>query len=300
MSPPRLALFAKGWTFAHHPPVGPTWPVSRRVAEAAAAGFDGFHASHTPELRPALACVPALRFWGQCDVAVRHDIRPRLTELQASGAESVLVQLGDHDTGLRPALELARRVYDRARQLRLDVSIEVHRDTCTETPEKTWALADAFARVEGRPLPLTWDFSHPIVVKHLRPPFRRCLEDRPDLIQSARCFHLRPCNGHHAQIPVRAANGRLTPEYRDWLDFIRLFFALWLAGPRPGNEMLACPELGGRRTNGYCLSTYPAPWPETITCARHLRRIWREVQTAISTGKQSDQSGPTIRPLPRP
>ena len=31
-----------------------------------------------------------------------------------------------------------------AAELEMDVSIEVHRDTCTETPEKTYALAESF------------------------------------------------------------------------------------------------------------------------------------------------------------
>ncbi len=138
-----------------------------------------------------------------------------------------------------------------------------------------------------------------MLVKHLAPPFLQCLNDRPDLILTSRSFHLRPCNGHHAQIPLRANNGRLTPEYRDWLDFIRLFFTLWIAGPQPGREMIVCPELGGRRTNGYCLSTFPAPWPETIDCARHLRRIWREVQAASQAPCPRDRGGSRMRPPSR-
>jgi hypothetical protein len=62
-----------------------------------------------------------------------------------------------------------------------------HRGTCTETPEKTYALADAYQRQTGELLPLSWDFSHFAVVKHLVPEniVKRLLV-RPDLIQRAR------------------------------------------------------------------------------------------------------------------
>jgi hypothetical protein len=276
LPPPRLVLFAKGWTFAHHPRRARTWSLNRRLRETAAAGFDGYHASGARGLDAARVQAHGLRFWGQCDIAARRDIRPALQAMRDADAETVLVQLGDHDQPAHVALDLARRVMAEADRLGLAITIETHRDTCTETPEKIYELADAFARAEGRPLPLTWDFSHFILVKHLAPPFARCLTERPDLVQSARSFHLRPCNGHHAQVPVRDPGGRLTPEFRDWLRFVTALFELWLAGPRPGGELLACPELGGRNTNGYCLGTFPDPWRETRDCARHLKRLWRQ------------------------
>jgi hypothetical protein len=40
----------------------------------------------------------------------------------------------------------------------LEPAVEVHRDTCTQTPEKTYALADSYFRETGKLLPLTWDF----------------------------------------------------------------------------------------------------------------------------------------------
>jgi hypothetical protein len=107
----------------------------RQVREVDAAGFHGFHASHSPGLERALAQAPQLRFWGQCDLAKQQEIKPRLEMLKSVGAKSVLVQLGDHDTSLRRALELAKRLFDAAGQLKLEVTIETHRDTCTETPE---------------------------------------------------------------------------------------------------------------------------------------------------------------------
>ena len=49
------------------------------------------------------------------------------------------------------------------------VSLEVHRDTCTETPEKTYEIAERYHRATGRMIRFNFDFSHVAVVKHLNP-----------------------------------------------------------------------------------------------------------------------------------
>jgi hypothetical protein len=62
-----------------------------------------------------------------------------------AGARHVNVQLADHDTDPAHALRLALRLMEEADRIGgLEPSIEVHRDTCTETPEKTYALADGY------------------------------------------------------------------------------------------------------------------------------------------------------------
>ena len=99
------------------------------------------------------------------------------------------------------AITRARQVMETAGNLEMDVAIEVHRDTCTETPEKAYALAEGFEKAEGRPLKMTWDFSHPAIIKHLSPPYWDRLAERVDLIQLAQQFHFRPFNGHHCQSP---------------------------------------------------------------------------------------------------
>jgi hypothetical protein len=42
-----------------------------------------------------------------------------------------------------------------ADEMEMDVSIEVHRDTCTETPEKAYALAEGFEKAEKKRLKMT-------------------------------------------------------------------------------------------------------------------------------------------------
>ena len=112
------------------------------------------------------------------------------------------MQLANHDTPVAAAVRLAVRIVEEGERLGAKCSIEVHRDTCTETPEKFYAIADGFRRATGRLLPVTWDYSHFSVMKHLAPPYAGRLLTTPKLIQFAQQFHFRPFNGHHCQVPV--------------------------------------------------------------------------------------------------
>ena len=125
------------------------------------------------------------------------------------GAVCVNVQMLDHDTPTEEAITRARQVMEAAGRLEMDVAIEVHRDTCTETPEKAYALAEGFEKAEGRPLKMTWDFSHPAIIKHLSPPYWDRLAERVDLIQLAQQFHFRPFNGHHLPDPRARSRWRV-------------------------------------------------------------------------------------------
>lgn len=127
---------------------------------------------------------------------------------------------------------------------------------CTETPEKAYALADAYQKITDELRPITWDFSHFAVVKHLTPAnFIEKLLIRPDLIQRAQQFHFRPFNGHHCQIPVTDGKGNLTQELKDWLPFAEAVLKCWLEGNRGTNrEIFVCPEMGPV-LGGYNLST---------------------------------------------
>ena len=84
----------------------------------------------------------------------------------------------------------------------------------------------------------------------------------PESIQHSQMFHLRPFNSQHCQIPVTNGRGKFTPEFEDYIAFVEDLFALWLRGPRPGNTLWTCPELGC--THGYHVSTNPHPWPDAV------------------------------------
>jgi hypothetical protein len=165
-----------------------------------------------------------------------------------------------------------------SRPLGLKPAIESHRGTCTETPEKTYALADAYQLATGELLPISWDFSHFAVVKHLVPTvFAERLLVRPDLIQNAQQFHFRPFNGHHAQVPITDGKGNLTQEVLDWLPFAEAILTCWLDGNRnTKREIFICPELGPVE-GGYALSTFQNSWEDTKVLRKEIDVLWQRL-----------------------
>lgn len=279
---PVLVLTANLWTLAGHPSPRREWSLSRKVRAVAEARFDAITAPATPELAE-LIRQRDLRFMGFFSSSDPTEFAGQLSAQRLAGAELVNVQIGDDFTPAAEGFALARQLLDEANRQQIYTTIEVHRDTATETPEKTYAIADAYHAATGRVLPITWDHSHFAVVKHLKPfLFGDVLLQQTELIQAARIFHLRPFNGQHAQVPVIDARGRLTPEFRTWLSFAEELLRLWLAGPRPRNTLWVCPEIGPVGIHGYNLSTFEPSWAQAMVCARELRKLWRRL-TASGT-----------------
>jgi hypothetical protein len=180
----------------------------------------------------------------------------------------------NHDTPPATAARVAVQLLRASRALGVSVHLETHRDTATETPEKFDEIARLYRRATGKLLPVTWDHSHFAVSKHMLPPdYSRRLLVWPKLIQHSQMFHLRPFNSQHCQVPVTDGRGTLTPEFRDYLAFAEDLFACWLAGPRPGDELWVCPELG--MSHGYHVSTDPHAWPDAIRARTELLEAWR-------------------------
>jgi hypothetical protein len=241
------------------------------------AGFDAVTANGSTELA-ALLRREELRFMGFFASNTTKEFSSLLAQQVSAGAELVNVQLGDDFTTTSDALRMARRLLREAQRQSIYAAIEVHRDTATETPEKTYALADAYHCATGQILALTWDHSHLAVVKHLKPHlFNEVLLARAELIQAARIFHLRPFNGQHAQVPVMDRRGRLTPEFCAWLPFVEALMALWLCGPRPGGELWVCPEIGPIGIHGYNLSVMEPSWDQALACRGELMKLWLRV-----------------------
>lgn len=277
MSRPALVFTANLWTLAGHPSPRREWSLARKIRAVAEAEFEAVTAPVTPEL-DALLRANHLRYMGFFSASRVRELRPLLAAQCAAGAELVNTQLGDDFTPARESLRLVLALQREAQRRGIYAAVEVHRDTSTETPEKTYSLADAYRRASGKLLPITWDHSHFAVVKHLKPRlFAESLLQRPDLIQAARILHLRPFNGQHAQVPVMDSRGLLTPEFRRWLEFVEALLRLWLAGPRPGGELWVVPEIGPVGVHGYNLSTMEPSWAQAIRCRQELRKLWRRI-----------------------
>jgi len=189
------------------------------------------------------------------------------------------VQFCNHDTPPKEALAAWLKLEAQADKLGLSVDLEVHRDTCTETPEKVYEIAARYEKATGKKIRFCWDFSHIAVVKHLAPgDFVSKMIIRPDLIQRAQQFHFRPFNGHHCQVPVTDGQGRLTQEVKNYLPFVEAVLKCWLSGnPDPNRELFACPEMGPAvgPGHGYNLSTLPNSWEDAKVLRAEIDRIWK-------------------------
>jgi sugar phosphate isomerase/epimerase len=272
MKKPILRHIANLWTLLEHP-----WSLDEKLRAIKDAGFDGVCWGGSPELRA--GCEKhGLMFIGGMVSGQAADFPRLLQEQKDCGAAHVNVQFAADEVLTPEALELALALNREGKRLGLVPGIETHRGTCTETPEKTYALCDAYQRATGELLPLSIDFSHFAVVKHLVPEnFASRLLVRPDLIQHAQQFHFRPFNGHHAQVPITDGQGNLTREFHEWLPFAEALLKCWLDGNRHlDREIFICPELGPV-VGGYCLSTFPNSWEDKKILRAEIDRLWRKV-----------------------
>ncbi len=274
---PILRHIANLWTLMEHPAKKAEWSLDQKLGAMKAAGFDGVCWGGSPELFEGTKR-HGLIFVGGMASGNRADFPCLLEDLKKFGAHHVNVQLAADDVLTPLAMKLALIINREGERLGLEPAIETHRGTCTETPEKTYALCDAYQRQTGQLLRLSWDFSHFAVVKHLVPEnFAQRLLVRPDLIQHAQQFHFRPFNGHHVQVPITDGRGNLTSEFKDWLPFAEEILKCWLTGNRNKNrEIFICPELGPV-VGGYGLSTAPNSWEEALIVRQHIDQLWQKL-----------------------
>jgi hypothetical protein len=269
---PRLVMCAASWSMIGWPTPKREWSLERKLRAIREAGFDGVYAHVSAELKAGAEKL-GLRLMSGFDCPGVAETLARLRTQRDLGVRFVNIQLLNHDTPPAAAAHAAAQLIRASRKLGLAVHIETHRDTATETPEKFDELCKVYRRITGEVLPVTWDHSHFAVSKHMLPSdYSRRLLAWPKLIQRSQMFHLRPFNGQHCQVPVTNNGGGLTPEFRDYVAFAEDLFALWLAGPQPGGELWACPELG--MSHGYHLSTDPHAWPDAVRCREELLGAW--------------------------
>lgn len=278
MERPVLRHIANLWTLMEHPTAADEWSLDQKLGAIREAGFDGVCWAGSPELREGLKR-HGLLFVGGLASGNKAEFPRLLGEQKDCGAEQVNVQLGHDEMGTAEALDLTLTLLAESERSGLRAAIETHRGTCTETPEKTYALADAYRAATGRLLPLSIDWSHFGVVKHLTPDrFADRLLRRTDLIQLAQQFHLRPFNGHHCQVPVTDGRGELTPETRAWLPLAEATLRCWYRGNRTtAREVFVCPEMGPVCAGGYNLSVLPNSWEEAKRLRVEIERVWRHV-----------------------
>lgn len=285
-SPPKLRLIANLWTLWDYPSADREWSLEHKIAAIKEAGFDGFmwrlDAKHGE-----LGRKHDLITIGFISSAEPEEFAALIRQNVDGGARRINVHLGRHDTPVTESIELAIRLMEEAAAQGVPCDIEFHRDTCTETPEKTYAIAAGYRRATGQLLPITWDFSHFAVAKHLAPPYWDRLLESPELIRHARQFHFRPFNGHHCQVPVTDGAGKFSAEFLQWLPTMEKAFETWLDGDQPNGELYACPEMGPVR-GGYNLAQLPESWSETLVLREIIAHTWEKVlRTSVAAVRPS-------------
>jgi hypothetical protein len=271
---PKLRMIAAMWSLMQYPNAKKEWSLERKVRAIKEAGFDGFATAATPELKK-LADKYGLVIVGYVSSGNAKEFHKLLKENADNGAHYINVQLADEDTLTPEALKLTLQLMKDAEKIGCEPAVEIHRDTCTETPEKAYALADAYRKATGKLLPMTLDYSHVSVVKHLHPGnYASRLLVQPKLIQRVEQIHLRPFNGHHCQIPVTDGKGKLTPEIKDWIPFAEALFRVWRQGKQDGRELFVVPEMGPI-AGGYNLHSLPNSWEEAIVLKGLIEKAWK-------------------------
>ncbi len=271
---PIIVHCATLWSMVDHPSHSREWSLERKIKAVKDAGFEGVMWRPSGELKKLIKKYD-LKLFGATDAMKPSEFKGKLKKLQSTGAHYVNVQLADHDTPIKIATKLAVRMIQESDRLGMGAHIEIHRDTSTETPEKLYGIASGYKKATGKLMPITWDHSHPAIIKHLRPnEYSSRLLDHPKLLQRSSLFHCRPFNGHHCQVPVIDHKGRLTPEFQDWIKFTDDMFAMWLEGPQPDGQIWVVPEVGSN-ISGYNLSNFPSSWEQAKVCHKELDKSWK-------------------------
>ncbi|MDA0748908.1 MAG: xylose isomerase [bacterium] len=274
---PKLHVIAADWTLRNYPSEKKPWSVETKVAKVKEAGFAGMSAGPNAELAAELK-KQGLVMVGGVDVGSKKDAESKLKMFHDLGVVHVNVQLCDHDTPTKDALKVARRVVRVGKELGMKPAIEVHRDTCTETPEKAYALAEAYEKKYKKKLLMNFDHSHPAIIKQLRPAdYWARLSERVDLWQMGELIHFRPFTGSHCQTPITDGKGKLDRDFKAWLaGYLEPSLAAWLDAAGPGKELFAVMELGPQGS-GYALACFPDVWQDAIVEKQEVEKVWRRV-----------------------
>jgi hypothetical protein len=277
---PKIAHIANLWTLRGHPTKKTEWPLDRKLKAAAAAGFDGITTLLTAEHRRLADKHGLEHLLGFISSSDPSEFAAKIADQKAFGAVQINVQLDDHDTPPAVAAKHWLQMVRLAEKIGgVVLSLEVHRDCCTETPEKTYEIAERHQAATGERIKINFDFSHFAVVKHLAPDaYAARLLDHPELVQNSEQSHMRPFNGHHCQVAV-THRGRLTPEVLSYLLFTRDLMSLWRSAPANRDKTLfVCPEMGpyDEKGAGYNITGLPPAWPDAVVLRRELAKVWNQ------------------------
>lgn len=268
MNDTTLHTYATAWSLREYPSKSDEWSWAKKFDVIRDAGFTGVMSPPREELGERGDLV----YWAIGSLGVGHDYAAYFAQIKALGANHTTIQLGDVDTPLADAIDVVIGVLAAGKAVGIEVTIESHRDTFTETPDRMWALYDGFREKTGELMPVCFDHSHFGVVRHFAAPYWPKLNERPDILKDCPRFHMRPFNGHHCQIPATFDGVKRTPEYEDWSDYAKSLIA-YLKAEGTAKAIHMVPELGNA-SPAYGLSCFPSVWEDAKIIGADLRRWW--------------------------
>ena len=149
----KIAHIANLWSLVGHPSLKKEWSLEKKIAAVAAAGFDGITTALTPEharLAQKYKLKHLLGFISN-NSGNSAEYGKAIAAQKAAGAVQINVQLDDEDTKPSVAARNWIRMMKEADKIGgVVMSLEVHRDTCTETPEKTYEIAKLYKQAMGK------------------------------------------------------------------------------------------------------------------------------------------------------
>ena len=275
---PSLKIHINAWSLLDEADLETEVGLRTHLAAVKEAGFQSYSCNpRQPKLKELLAEY-GLRYGGIFEASEPAQFAPLITAIMAIDNDPINCQLANHDTSVEKAIALTIALMAEAKKQNASVHLEVHRDTCTETPEKTSAIIEGYKAATGEYPAMNFDFSHPAIVKHIlaKDRFSRLLTEKTiPVFQQSNLWHIRPFNAQHCQIPITNGKGNFAPEYEACRPFIRQALACWLEGARPHNEFWVVPEVG--TTHEYHLSCFPNAWNDTVALGKDLQMMWREL-----------------------
>ncbi len=268
MNDAKLHTYATAWSLREYPGKEAEWSWDRKFDAIREAGFTGIMSPPREELSGRGDLV----YWAIGSLGVEHDPVPYFAEVKALGATHATIQPCDVDTPLADAINVIVDVLTAAKAAGIPATIECHRDTFTETPEKMWALYDGYREKTGETMPTCFDHSHFAVVRHFAAPYWPKLNERPDVLADCPRFHMRPFSGHHCQIPATFDGVKRTPEYEDWSAYAKELIT-FIKAEGTATDIHMVPELGNA-SPAYGLSCFPDIWVDAKVIGADLRRWW--------------------------
>lgn len=281
---PKIVHICNLWSLVGHPSPKKEWSLERKIAAVAEAGFDGITTALTPE-HTRLAQKHGLKHllgFISNNSGKAAEYAKAIQAQKDAGAVQINVQLDDEDTKPEVATRNWIKMMKEADKIGgVVMSLEVHRDTCTETPEKTYEIARLYKKATGQIIKINFDFSHFAVVKHIHPGnYSSYLLKFPKLVQNSEQSHCRPFNGHHCQVPV-THNGKLTDEVKSYLAFTDDLFRCWKSAKQNADRTLyVCPELGPYHAGGagYNITGLSPAWPDAAVLRKELAKSWNRAK----------------------